>query len=63
MDLLALLLALWLPAVAIPDCADLDGTACPAQGEQLNCWIELDEVGVCQCVALHGEPQQWFCND
>ena len=63
MDLLALLLSLWLPAVAIPDCADLDGTRCPVEGERLSCWNELDETGVCQCVALHDEPRQWFCND
>lgn len=63
MDLLALLLSLWLPAVALPDCADLDGTRCPSQGERLSCRIERDEPGVCQCLALQGEPRQWFCND
>lgn len=63
MDLLVLLLSLWLPAFAIPDCADLDGTSCPAQGEQVDCQIELDEAGVCQCVALYGDPRQWFCNE
>lgn len=63
MDLLALLLALWLPAAALPDCADVDGTACPAQGERLSCWIELGEAGVCQCLAQQDAPQQWFCND
>ena len=63
MDLLALLLSLWFPAVAIPDCADLDGTACPTRGEQLSCRVELDEVGLCECAALHGAPRQWFCNE
>jgi hypothetical protein len=63
MDLLALLLALWLPGFALPDCADLDGTSCPAQEVRLSCRIEIDEAGVCQCVALYGAPRQWFCND
>lgn len=61
MDLLALLLAAWLPVVTIPDCADVDGTACSSQG-QLHCWADLGETGVCQCAVLHEEPRQWFCN-